>query len=206
MEYAGMDMTYTDSKSVPKSTEDAKLASIWDRFLAFFIDAIVLVVPCIVLQFTVPFVLPLIVKFLYYPIFHASPLQATIGKKVMGIRVSDTQGKRLTLANAFLRELVATASQLCLLVGHFFAFFTEDRQALHDLAAGSIVVKEEVPEISLWEAWSSTMRSLIDSLSAKASGTSNVGDQISELERLNDLRQKGAISEEEYQRLKAKLL
>jgi len=184
---------------------ETKLASIWDRFVAAFIDAMILIVPCIVLHFTLPFIAPLMVSLLYYPIFHASAWQATIGKKVMGIQVTDMHGQPLTLCNAFLRDLVATASSVCFFAGHFFVFFNRKHQALHDLAAGSLVIEGQVPELMFWEAWLLTMRRLIHALSTSTPLTS-VRSPVDELERLGRLREQGAITEEEYQHLKSKLI
>ncbi len=190
--------------------KEPKIAGMGDRVLAFLLDGAILFFPCLAVHFSIPFVAPLILKFLYYPVFHASALQATIGKKVMGIRVADANGKAISLPNAFIRELVATASTCCFFAGHFVAFFTAKHQAVHDLAVGSFVTEAPATEISLWEAWTSTVRRMFYSVSESATSTfqsqPSVGRQITELERLNDLRKQGVISEEEFQRLKSKLV
>ena len=68
----------------------------------------------------------------------------TIGKLAVGIKVTDRDGRRLTLLRSIGRyggELLSMAS---LSVGYVMAGFTRRRQALHDMLAGTLVVRREV--------------------------------------------------------------
>jgi uncharacterized RDD family membrane protein YckC len=198
-----------NSTLVPPET----LASLWDRFVALAIDCLILVVPSVLLHFPLPFLGPILLGLLYYPIFHASPLKATPGKRAMGIQVVDMgiPGTALTLPMSFLRFFVASASTAAGFIGHFFAFFTSRKQALHDLVAGSLVVKGKAEGIAMVDAWVLTLRRLFGKLEDEIPkvwdrnppGTKR---KVDELERLHELKEKGAITEEEYQRLKRDLL
>ena len=82
---------------------------------------------------------------LYNSLMHASNWQATLGKRAMGIIVTDVHGERLSFGKALLRFLGKLLSTMILFVGYLFALFTSRRQALHDLIAGSIVLKYRIP-------------------------------------------------------------
>lgn len=77
------------------------------------------------------------VLWLYYAGFESSRLQGTPGKILMGIRVTDIDGQRLSFPRASLRFFW---KQLTLPIGFVLAISTGRRQALHDLLAGSLVL------------------------------------------------------------------
>ena len=81
------------------------------------------------------------IALLYWSIFEASALQATPGKLAVGIRVTDLAGGRLGFGRALLRNVLKILSFLLLLIGYLMAAFTARKQALHDLLAGTLVVK-----------------------------------------------------------------
>lgn len=69
-------------------------------------------------------------------------MQATIGKMALGIIVTDMNGAKLTLSKAFVRNISRILSNLTMLIGYIIAAFTEKKQALHDIIAGTLVVKK----------------------------------------------------------------
>lgn len=77
---------------------------------------------------------------IYYAGMESSASQATLGKQVIGIKVCDAQGRRLGFAHALGRWAAAALSYLTLYIGFLMAAFTEKKQALHDLIAGTLVV------------------------------------------------------------------
>lgn len=89
------------------------------------------------------------VFFLIYVVYnaamHASSWQATLGKRAMGIIVTDLEGERLSFGKAFLRALVKLLSLLIFFLVMLTALFTARRQAPHDMVAGSIVLKYRIP-------------------------------------------------------------
>lgn len=78
---------------------------------------------------------------LYNAVLHASKWQATVGKRAVGIIVTDLEGERLGFGKALLRFLVKLISTMLLFIGYLFAFFSSRRQTLHDMVAGSVVLR-----------------------------------------------------------------
>lgn len=136
------------------------LASIWSRTLALFLDVLVLILPMGAANSAIPILGPLIVTFLYYPIFHASPTRATIGKRAMGIQVTDGKGNTLTLGMAFLRHVFFCGATPMMFLDPLVALFTANRQSIHDLVADSLVVKGSNNEVAPVDAWLQTIRRL----------------------------------------------
>jgi uncharacterized RDD family membrane protein YckC len=77
----------------------------------------------------------------YYALFEASAWQATPGKRIMRLYVTDLTGRPLTLWHATLRYFARKLSDFTLLVGYILAGFTAKKQALHDLLAGCLVLR-----------------------------------------------------------------
>ena len=78
---------------------------------------------------------------LYYPLMESSATQATLGKQMLGIVVTDESGHRISFGRALGRYLAKSLSLLTLLIGYLMAGFTSRKQALHDMAAGTLVIK-----------------------------------------------------------------
>jgi len=87
------------------------------------------------------FVLTISVTWLYYTLFESSNWQATPGKRILRLYVTDLQGRRLTFARAATRNFGKMISSLTFLVGYLVAGFTARKQALHDLLAGCLVLR-----------------------------------------------------------------
>ncbi len=171
------------------------------RLLAALIDAVVLIVPAWLGSRILPYVGPVLVGLLYGALFESSTGRATIGKHLCGIQVTDLSGRRITFRAAFVRQLVKLASSALCFIPYFVALFTARRQALHDLIAESVVVYGR-EEGSLWDAGMVQTRSVFRG----AAQTIDSSTQLARLERLDALRKSGALSEEEFQREKQKIL
>ena len=79
----------------------------------------------------------------YYSYFESSDSQATFGKKIMNLKVFDEDGNRLTAGKAIVRNTVKIICGNYFLIGFLVAFFTKNRQALHDILARTVVVESE---------------------------------------------------------------
>ncbi|MDE3838334.1 hypothetical protein C0966_02905 [Bacillus methanolicus] len=84
----------------------------------------------------------LIVTILYFAGLHSSKWQATIGKNLLGLKVTDMDGNRISFGRALGRYLAMAFLSSILLIGYIIAAFTEKKQALHDLIARTVVVKK----------------------------------------------------------------
>jgi uncharacterized RDD family membrane protein YckC len=76
----------------------------------------------------------------YFSLLESSPAQATLGKIALGIKVTDAGGSEISFRRASVRYWCKLLSTLTL-VGWLLAAFTPRRQALHDLLAGTLVVR-----------------------------------------------------------------
>ena len=83
-----------------------------------------------------------IIHLLYFSLFESSAWQATLGKKALGLAVTDMQGRRISFGHALGRNLAKIISGLILFIGYMMAGFTEKKQALHDIIAGTLVIKQ----------------------------------------------------------------
>ncbi len=78
-------------------------------------------------------------------LYHAcmeSGAGGTIGKQALGLKVTDMDGTTPTFWRATARHFGKIASRLTLGFGYVMAGFTEKRQAMHDMIAGCLVVKD----------------------------------------------------------------
>jgi uncharacterized RDD family membrane protein YckC len=83
----------------------------------------------------------IVVNWIYEALMTSSSKQATVGKMVFGLVVTDTQGARLSFLHATGRHFAKFLSALTLLIGYIMAAFTERKQALHDFIAGTYVLR-----------------------------------------------------------------
>ncbi|MCM2987897.1 RDD family protein [Bacillus safensis] len=84
----------------------------------------------------------IVVTWLYYAIMESSKLQGTLGKMALGIKVTKITGEKITFGRATGRFFAKGFLSSILCIGYIIAFFTEKKQALHDLIASTIVVKK----------------------------------------------------------------
>ncbi len=75
----------------------------------------------------------------YFVGMEASPWQATLGKRVLGLKVVTTDGEPIGWRRALLRFCAAGVSWLLLNLGHAMAAWTPDKRAMHDYVAGTRV-------------------------------------------------------------------
>lgn len=84
----------------------------------------------------------LLATWLYFSYFESSDWQATPGKRVMSIYVTDMNCQRLSFLHATGRFFAKLITGLIPLgIGYIMAGFTERRQAVHDMIAGTLVVR-----------------------------------------------------------------
>ncbi len=149
-----------------RSRGTANYAGFWTRFVAAFVDGIVVIIISVVIGFIAGMILgPLfaagggniggnqnffraignvigiLTGWLYFALQESSEKQATVGKKMMGILVTDLDGNRLSFGRASGRHFGKILSGCLLLIGYVMAAFTEKKQALHDMMAGTLVVR-----------------------------------------------------------------
>ena len=86
-------------------------------------------------------VISIVAGWLYSALLESSSWQGTVGKKVLGLRVTDEYGNRIGFGRATGRHFAKILSSLICLIGFIMAAFTEKQQALHDMIAGTLVLQ-----------------------------------------------------------------
>ena len=74
----------------------------------------------------------------------SSSRQATYGKSILGLKVSDVQGLKISRSKAFLRNLSKLICIATLGIGYLIGFFDKKQQCLHDKIAGTLVIKDRL--------------------------------------------------------------
>jgi uncharacterized RDD family membrane protein YckC len=143
-------------------------AGFWRRVVAFAIDHAIILIPMAIILYAIgaariltsddpiaaetayvdflnkySLALPLLyfaVVWLYYALLESGPRQATLGKRILGIKVTDMEGRRLGFGRSLGRQLGKMVSKASLGIGFVVAAFTPKKQALHDLFARCLVV------------------------------------------------------------------
>ena len=133
----------------------------WIRLVAALIDSIVLTIIIIFLavlslvvfgitlgegagvgMFFLVLILASLAPILYKPLMEASEYQGTLGKYVLGLKIVDKNGKKISMSTSFVRTILwiigSQAFLLCL--GVIMVGFTEYKQGLHDILADTYVV------------------------------------------------------------------
>lgn len=90
-----------------------------------------------------------IASWLYWGLLESSAWQATLGKKAMGLSVTDLEGRRITFGRASLRFWAGRGvSCIPYLGGTYFLIdcicvaFTARKQAIHDMIASCLVLRK----------------------------------------------------------------
>lgn len=124
----------------------------WARFAALMVDSAIITVVGVALMVVLFMVMGgagvligniafFILQLLYWPVMESSARQATFGKRLMGLEVTDLQGNRTSFVKSLLRNLAKILSSLIMMIGFLLAAFTARKQGLHDMLAGCLVVR-----------------------------------------------------------------
>jgi len=88
----------------------------------------------------------LVVTWLYHALMESSEWQATLGKKALGLVVTDMAGQRVSFGRATGRhfaKIITNLASFGIGLGYLMAAFTEKKQALHDMLAGCLVLRRD---------------------------------------------------------------
>lgn len=130
----------------------------WLRVVAYIVDTLVLSIPGAILGAVmgamtslspvtpVPdlngTLLSIAIAWLYFALMESSERGATLGKMAVGLRVVDEGGQRISFLRATGRYFSKFFSALILMIGFIMVAFTDKKRGLHDLIAGTLVVKQ----------------------------------------------------------------
>jgi uncharacterized RDD family membrane protein YckC len=79
------------------------------------------------------------VAWLYEALMESSSYQATLGKMMFGMKVTDLYGNRIDFARATGRHFAKIICVLTVFIGFIMVGFTKRKQGLHDIIAGTLV-------------------------------------------------------------------
>jgi uncharacterized RDD family membrane protein YckC len=83
----------------------------------------------------------LVVNWLYEALMTSSSKQATLGKMALSLKVTDKEGRRLTFLHATGRHFAKFVNGFTMNIGYIMAGFTDRKQGLHDMIAGTYVIR-----------------------------------------------------------------
>ncbi len=158
-----MENQFLDSNFDNETREYFAYAGFWRRFVAIFIDGLILVIVSMIVysvfgismfkpnpemfedgipvSYSIAYLINLGIQISYFAYLESSEKQGTFGKQAMGIVVTGLDGERITLLNAVGRYFARIVSALTMGIGYLMQPFTSKKQALHDMIAGTLVYK-----------------------------------------------------------------
>jgi uncharacterized RDD family membrane protein YckC len=132
-------------ESIPEARTSQAYGGFWIRFVAWIIDSLVVSVVMgfvLTVTFGVGFIAIFFAHWLYEALMLSSSWKATLGKRAFNLVVTDLEGRPLSFGRATGRHFAKWLSGLVLGVGYIIAAFTSRKQALHDMIAGTLVVRQ----------------------------------------------------------------
>ena len=85
-----------------------------------------------------------VVKLVYHIIMECSAKRGTFGKQILRIKVCDLQGNQISLGRSLWRNVAKIFPVMTVFIGYLFAFFNKQQQCLHDMLAGTLVMKDRL--------------------------------------------------------------
>lgn len=124
-------------------------AGFWIRLVAHFIDSVVLLIGLFILLLPTMFfestetmlnLFSILFVFAYYVLMETSPLQGTLGKVAVGIKIVNETDDRISYGQSIGRYFSKIISQLILYIGYMMIGWSPTKQGLHDHMANTYVV------------------------------------------------------------------
>jgi uncharacterized RDD family membrane protein YckC len=88
-------------------------------------------------------------SWLYCAFMESSSWGATVGKRLLGLKVVTADGGRTSFGQATVRHLMKFLSLFCLTIGFMMSAWTKRRQALHDMPCDCLVIRVPAKSFSL---------------------------------------------------------
>ena len=133
-------------------------AGFWRRLGGSLLDALVIFFPVAIIRVAmglsavsfeddydttglIAMAIEVVLSWLYAVTQLGSPASATLGMRVVGIRLLTVHGDRPSFARVNGRYLAQALSVITLGIGYLMMLFGRRRQTLHDLVSGTVVVR-----------------------------------------------------------------
>lgn len=146
---------FTFQKTAPQyfaAFDQRLLASAIDHFLIFIVYSLIILASFAfiegkdqrIMAFLVPLPAIVIFKLIYGSFAEASAKQATIGKKLINIKVTDLDGSRISIGRSLIRNFSKILSVIPVFFGYLYSFLNKKNQCWHDVAANTLVIKDRL--------------------------------------------------------------
>ena len=147
---------------------DTTYAGLWRRLQAWIVDLILMMLTaCAIAIVASPFIyigatiytrdqhllnliykysgasIGIITYFAYFIGFEISKFQATPGKLLFNLKITDMEGKPIGFGRSAFRLISKFLSGFLLGLGFVICDFTQQKQALHDIIANTLVIRSE---------------------------------------------------------------
>ena len=158
------------SGPVLTATAPQVYAGFWIRVGAYLIDYVILAIAGFIAMFLLGLALGmftgapsagsglglffawLLFPWLYAALFESGPRQATLGKQAVNLKVTNPEGNRISFGRATGRYFAEWINGFTLGIGYVMTAFTARRQALHDMIAGTVVVRADLEPAAIASA------------------------------------------------------
>lgn len=128
------------------------LATVIDHFIIFGIYSIIILISFVfiegkdqrIMAYLVPFPSIFIFKLIYGSFAESSKTQATIGKKILNIKVTDLEGSQISVGRSLARNFSKILSVIPIFFGYLYSFLNKKNQCWHDIAADTLVIKDRL--------------------------------------------------------------
>ncbi|HTI14190.1 MAG TPA: RDD family protein [Dictyobacter sp.] len=144
---------YQDSQSVytPPAYQQGpalQYVSVWPRFLAVFIDSIIIIIISGIIELLLfshntkaAESATFVIAMLYFIILEGT-MGATLGKKILGLKVVNQDGSPISWGASIIRNILRIIDWIfCYILGAILIWTSSTRQRLGDRAAHTVVVK-----------------------------------------------------------------
>lgn len=145
-----------------QNAEPMRYAGFWIRAVAYLIDSLILYIPILLIQDLIDsryevgqqrhvlyLVTALTLWWIYTTALNASAWQATIGKRILKLKVVDKNGQRISFLRANVRFFAEFFSAIIFAFGYFLAGWNKKKRSLHDFIAGTFVVKKPIKKVKV---------------------------------------------------------
>ncbi len=145
-----------------------RYAGFWVRVVAFFIDTIILAplgwifylievaifganiandaYSTLLIEYFLCLFVSILVYCVYYAAFESSSWQATPGKRLLSLKVTDLYGGKISFLRACGRYFAKWLSGLFFCIGYIMVGVTEKKQGFHDVLASTLVLHGRTDE------------------------------------------------------------
>lgn len=87
-------------------------------------------------------IVSLIIGVIYFVVLETSTKQGTLGKQLLGIKVTDMRGGRIGVGRALARYFAKIITGCTFGIGYLTPLFTDRKQTLHDMVAGCLALRK----------------------------------------------------------------